>query len=1028
MASNPNNQNDTGRQQLSRSLVENAGLFQDAAVQMAQGATATQAATGALKNAALDKLLGPTSLFAGGMIGVLMTFRKIVKESQLIERGLDRIAKLQGLEGKFTTLLKSAELAKKRIEELYKFTANSPFKFDQVAEANRVLQALTKGAFAGADAMTLIGDAASASGQDIAEVAERVGKLYNALASGRSLDKIIMQLQMSGLATEELIGKFELLETQGASFAEKWAQVEEVLKRTEGGMKNDARNLDTLNTKLSEARQMMAQAFGASFVEAESRAIDTLTKATVNLTPVVARMGEDFAMVDLVLKEAKTSLLDSTLAANGMASALLILWEAAKVVGGAVGVTMVASIVSTTGPLITAGKAALNTGSAFLKAAETAKTLADAKAALTAAGEALGAMNLRLAATETLVAAKTYLTVGAQAVHKAGVEAAAGATGLLAVRNYLLAASTVTVGGAMAVAGRLVKGFVASIGSATAALLANPWFMAAAAVLGLVSAITTLRRSYKEAESTLSRVNDSIDELNRSLKEQFAMANNTDKWAEAMARLSSEIVKADHAMKDFQSSRKEESWTTKLADQVSGGADKKNQAGSNLIVQTAALRQQRVRQARSVGALDVGSQGSELYAASLQQSRTLNDQAFSTATANSDPARQAELIASRRRKLEAEAAKGKAARNRIVDMETNSDYQTQLARTDDASQQATSRLDDVSSAGVTNADGTRVGAKDLGTAARSLLGKDLSDPEVKRQLSAVQAAQKAQKEEAAQKTALREMRKQSSDELTRLLVDEEKATALPTGTQAEIDARNVELKRIRERKQQIAELVANTDKAESEAKQLAEDERKAKNQTQLNAAGIGADRSINAAIRTGDQSKIEEAKFNKDVLMLDVQIAQAKAEQRTELTKQLQLQKEQLVIEREASRLRFQRDRNLEGKAADAAIRRDKKGARAIQDAQDLEAKIQEYKANGMTEAQAKSNFKRDLLAEAANRGPQVVADSIQRVGGGGGASVTDPIAKATERAARAAEMHTTLLTQIRDKLGQRNPIDMGDD
>lgn len=1021
MATNPNN--DTGRQSLNRALVENSGMFQDAALQMAQGATATQAAVGALKNAALDKLLGPTALFAGGLVGALMTLRKIVRESQILEKGLVRIAKLQQIQGKFETLLKSAELAKKRIEELYKFTANSPFRFDQVAEANRVLQALTKGAFAGADAMKLVGDAAAASGQNIDDVAERVGKLYNALASGRSLDKIIFQLQLSGLATEELIGKFEQLEAQGASFSEKWSEVEKVLKRTEGGMKNEMQTLDALNTKLDEARAMMAQAFGSNFVEAESRAIATLTEATKNLTPVVARVGADFAAVSTIFREAKTTIIDKTLAVHGMSNALLALWEAAKIVSVAIGGTMLASLAKTIGPLTAAGRATLAAAAANLALSKSEGTLAAAMASKTATLAAVNAGQLKLAAVTALTTAKLFVQAGAAAVHAGAMRAVGTATGFVAARNYVLGASLTVAGGAFRLATVAVKGFLTQLKIATVALLTNPFFLAIAAVTGLASAFFALRRASKNATEGLQQANKASDELNKSLKEQFDAASNTDKWADAMARLSSEINKADQASREFNQSLKERSVLEKLIDFASDASLKKVSTKIALDRQVEKLRKDRIREARNVGSLDVGSQGSELYAASLRQARTLDDQAFSTAASNSDPARQAELFAERRAKLEAEAAAGRSARDRIVNMETDGAYQERVAVMDDARQQTQSKLSDVAATGLLNPDGSMVGVEDLSARAKDLIGPAAGgDAKAKEQLDMVRNAQKAARHEAQKKAELRNAREQSSDELTRLLVEEEDALAMPTATEAERNLRNAELKRIRQRKQQIQELVSNADRAEQEAKQLGEDERKARNQASTNAVALGADQKIVAAVRSGDQSAVEEAKFQREVAMLDEQIRQAREEGRDALAEQLKIQKEQLQVEREASRLRFAADRNVDRMANDALIRGDKAGAQAIRDAAELEAKIQEYRANGLTEEQARKDFSRGIIADAANRGPSVVATGIQKVGGGGGYAASDPMAKAMERTAKASEAHTRLLEQIRDGLKQPPP------
>src|SRR4051812_42166025 len=127
------NQQNTSASQVSAAMKSAAANLSGPAVQLASGAGLLTTAATTIKGAALDKLLGPTALFAGGLIGVLRTLKSIVDQSGILERGLKRIAGVQQVQGKFETLLKSAEKATQRIKELYKFTASSPFDFSDVA-------------------------------------------------------------------------------------------------------------------------------------------------------------------------------------------------------------------------------------------------------------------------------------------------------------------------------------------------------------------------------------------------------------------------------------------------------------------------------------------------------------------------------------------------------------------------------------------------------------------------------------------------------------------------------------------------------------------------------------------------------------------------------------------------------------------------------------------------------------------------------------------------------------------------------
>ena len=213
----------TGATQLNSQLVAGAANLAGPAAQLASGASTMQVASGVLKDALLDKLLGPTAAFSGLLTGVLLTMRRVVRESQILEKGLAKISQLQQIEGKFETLLRSSVAAKERIKELYEFTSRSPFRFESVAEANLQLLRLTKGAFAGKEAMKLIGDASAATGTDISSMAHIVGRLYNALAQGKSIDRLLFQFQGTGIVTDDLAEKLTHLRAVGASVSEQQA-------------------------------------------------------------------------------------------------------------------------------------------------------------------------------------------------------------------------------------------------------------------------------------------------------------------------------------------------------------------------------------------------------------------------------------------------------------------------------------------------------------------------------------------------------------------------------------------------------------------------------------------------------------------------------------------------------------------------------------------------------------------------------------------------------------------------------------
>jgi hypothetical protein len=537
MATNPTPPpGNTGGSSLGGNLHEAAGNLVGPALDLAQGATAFQAASNALKGAALDKLLGPTALFAGGLIGVLRTVKSIVEQSGILERGMKNIANIQQIEGKFETLLKSADAAGKRIKELYKFTASSPFDFRDVAEANRILESLSKGALSGADSMKMVGDVAASTGLSMSETAGRVGKLYAAIRSGRSLDKIMFQLQMTGAATDELAAKLETLQQAGAGADQMWEAITQSLKNSEGGMKNEMKNLDALGQRLKFAGEQFSKAFSEPFVNAQAEAIETSIKATQNLTPLLAKLGKDLAPILQFMSSAKNSVTEATLATKGFADVLSVAWEASKSLFVGLAGTTLAVLVARTS---TAAVSVLRFGSQLNAAATIARASAssiegfanatalakDASAAF-ARSEYLSAAALKLKSLWSVVATT------ATDIHAASMIRARTATNGVSIATYLWATATqVAVGGL-----NLLKAATQMAGRAMLAFaVANPILLLGTAVLGVAYAMEQWRTKIDEADGAYNKLIFTMSKVRAEMREQVAAIRNLDQWKQALA-------------------------------------------------------------------------------------------------------------------------------------------------------------------------------------------------------------------------------------------------------------------------------------------------------------------------------------------------------------------------------------------------------------------------------------------------------------------------------------------------------------
>jgi hypothetical protein len=183
----------------------------------------TTQVTKALQNlwkrfAAFHKKLGGMMLNAGRYVGgQLINGMKwavvggVAAVAGLIYKSIQKAGQFEQLEVQFEVLMKSAAKAKERMDELKTLALDVPVTFVDMAEASRMLEVFTEGAFASTDAMRMMSDAAAASGRNIQEVAFWYGRAYSMVKSGRPFGEAAMRLQEMGLLTGTARNQMERL-------------------------------------------------------------------------------------------------------------------------------------------------------------------------------------------------------------------------------------------------------------------------------------------------------------------------------------------------------------------------------------------------------------------------------------------------------------------------------------------------------------------------------------------------------------------------------------------------------------------------------------------------------------------------------------------------------------------------------------------------------------------------------------------------------------------------------------------------
>lgn len=316
-------------------IKELLGTTPQIGMNIAQGMSPAKAAVSAIGASIFEKIIGPAGVMLGTFVGVSRALANMVRQADLFNRGMSQMRGFEQMQAKFETILKSVTMAKERMRELSAMTVRTPFKLDELANASRNLEVLTKGAWASKAALNALADASSATGADISDLSYSFGKLYSYLEHGRSIQNLAFQLQATGAVSGEFIDRLADLQASGAGFAQTWSAVTDELGKFRGAAANEMESLGGLQKRLEAMSEAMERSFGESFVVQEKNSIYASMKKIETITPVIRMIGRDVSAVTGVWKGFNAHLKSTVYDALNASKALTILYRGATIVGGA---------------------------------------------------------------------------------------------------------------------------------------------------------------------------------------------------------------------------------------------------------------------------------------------------------------------------------------------------------------------------------------------------------------------------------------------------------------------------------------------------------------------------------------------------------------------------------------------------------------------------------------------------------------------------------------------------------------------
>ena len=183
----------------------------------------------------------------------------------------------------FKVLFGDLEQAKTHIASLQAFSASTPFQFADIAQASRQLHVFTNGVMGAEESLKLVGDAAAASGQNINDVAQWVGRAYSSIQAGRPFGEAAQRLQEMGILGGEARNKMEELQKSGASNIAVWSVLQGELNKSTGGMEEMSKTGEGLFSTLKDNWTLTLAAFGDRFSETAKVHIQALIEKLKSL-------------------------------------------------------------------------------------------------------------------------------------------------------------------------------------------------------------------------------------------------------------------------------------------------------------------------------------------------------------------------------------------------------------------------------------------------------------------------------------------------------------------------------------------------------------------------------------------------------------------------------------------------------------------------------------------------------------------------------------------------------------------------
>lgn len=234
---------------------------------MSAGSSIVRAMTGAITG------LGAAINFATGALFLLTAPIKVVSAGfDTLHGAITKAGDFEGYSIQFAQLLGSFDAADKKLQDITRLAAETPFSLDELVKGSAILQNLSSGALATQEQLRLMTDVAARAKLPFDELAVTVGRLYNNLKSGTADSMPINRLIETGVLTDPkaILWIKQMQESgneMGKSFEQIWSVLDQQFRKAEGSGLLMSQTVQGLESTLGDVWDRLQRIFGAGLAE-----------------------------------------------------------------------------------------------------------------------------------------------------------------------------------------------------------------------------------------------------------------------------------------------------------------------------------------------------------------------------------------------------------------------------------------------------------------------------------------------------------------------------------------------------------------------------------------------------------------------------------------------------------------------------------------------------------------------------------------------------------------------------------------